>query len=466
MAGGAPAGGPGRTRGRHPAVSIVVATHNRSAWLRAAIDSVLAQDYPDLEVLVVDDGSTDETPSVLEEYARRNPPRRFRFMRQENQGQARSLNRGYELARGEILGYLSDDDLLAPGAISRLAGELIADPDAAAAYPGYRVIDGEGRLVDTVRPIEYSSVEAVRLHDTIIGPGALARRAALEASGGWDPSLRWMGDLILWMGVGLAGRVIRVPEPLAFWRMHGGAATAQVDPDHAREHVRVAVRGLELPGLGPQPVAVRAEALRNACIVGSFWAGGADSGLGQRFTSIDLHRPLVSALAAGLRPGAEAGEQEEVAGLWRSICRSLTAIAELRRRLGTGPGGAGPLARSAAAPQGAGSGLERALARLRAVGVLAGPGQPEPGERDARDLRSALVEAAADCGADIDPETTRFLLVDRRSWPITDSEHRELLDLSLRRSIARLRAAAEEYGREAERLRDRIAALPSARERL
>src|SRR5581483_12008223 len=144
MAGGAPAGGPGRTRGRHPAVSIVVATHNRSAWLRAAIDSVLAQDYPELEFLVVDDGSTDETPSVLEEYARRNPPRRFRFMRQENQGQARSLNRGYLLARG---------------AISRLAGELIADPDAAAAYPGYRVIDGEGRLVDTVRPIEYSSVE-------------------------------------------------------------------------------------------------------------------------------------------------------------------------------------------------------------------------------------------------------------------------------------------------------------------
>ena len=113
-------------------------------------------------------------------------------------------------ARGEILGYLSDDDVLLPGAVRRLAAELIEHPDAAAVYPGYREIDAQGRVEDTVRPIEYSPRTALRLHDTVIGPGGLARRRALERAGGWDPELRWMGDLIMWMGVGLAGPVIRV----------------------------------------------------------------------------------------------------------------------------------------------------------------------------------------------------------------------------------------------------------------
>src|SRR5919201_4561147 len=138
--------GPGGRR--YPGVSIVMATRNRPAWLRTAIDSVLRQDYPDLELLVIDDGSTDETPDLLRDYARRNPPERFRFLRQANMGQARSLNRGYELARGEILGYLSDDDLLAPGAVSRLVTEL-EDPEVVAAYPGYWIIDEGGELVDT-----------------------------------------------------------------------------------------------------------------------------------------------------------------------------------------------------------------------------------------------------------------------------------------------------------------------------
>ena len=416
IAGGAPV----------PPVSIVIPTYNRPAWLRGAIDSVLAQDYPDLEVLVMDDGSTDDTPDLLRDYARRNPPERFRFVRQDNQGQAHSLNHGNELARGEILGYLSDDDLLAPGAVKRLVDELVAGPDNVAAYPGYRMIDNEGQIVDTVKPVEYSPVEALRLHDTIIGPGALVRRSALEASGGWDPTLRWMGDLILWMGVGLQGRVVRVPEPLAHWRRHTGAATAQMDPDHAREHLRVVMRGLDLPWLGPQPVAVRAEALRNACLVGSFWAGGAGTPLGQRFLSIDLHKPRTSTVASGLEPdGVVDGRAEEFARLWRQLALSLAERAEPR-------------------PD---AGLESALRRLRGAGAL--PAEDGLTTREVEsDLRTEMVEAAADCGADIDPETARFLLIDRRAWPMPDDEYRELMDLGFRASRERLRSAVERHDRE------------------
>src|SRR6185312_5624338 len=120
--------------GTRPGVSIVLATYNRHEWLRLAMDSVLGQSYPNTELLVMDDGSTDETPDLLEDYARRHPPERFRFSRHENMGQARTLNRGYEMARGEILGYLSDDDLLSRGAVARLIAELGEHPDAVAVY--------------------------------------------------------------------------------------------------------------------------------------------------------------------------------------------------------------------------------------------------------------------------------------------------------------------------------------------
>src|SRR3954471_18301438 len=191
--------------GNQPPVSIVLATYNRRDWLRLAIDSVLDQSYPNLELLVMDDGSTDGTPELLEEYSRGHPPERLRFSKHENMGQARTLNRGYEMARGEILGYLSDDDLLARDAVTRLVAELVANRDAVAAYPGYRMINLHGNIVDTVRPIEYTPVEAFQLHDTVIGPGALVRRGALESTGGWEPDRHWMGDLILLVRGGVGG---------------------------------------------------------------------------------------------------------------------------------------------------------------------------------------------------------------------------------------------------------------------
>jgi glycosyltransferase involved in cell wall biosynthesis len=209
-----------------PPVSFVIATYNRPDWLRLSMDSVLEQDYDDLELLVVDDGSTGETAEVLAEYESRYPRDRFRHARHENMGQARTLNRGYEMTRGELIGYLPDDDLLLPGAVSMLA-EALEDPAIVCAYGGWRIMEPQGGVIDTVRPIEYSPVEAYRRMDTVIAPGGLVRREPLLSTGGWDPGQYYMPDFLLWMKVGLAGPVVRVDAPVASWRRHEGGLSEQ-----------------------------------------------------------------------------------------------------------------------------------------------------------------------------------------------------------------------------------------------
>src|SRR6185436_16378340 len=123
-----------------PLVSIVTPTYNQAEFLAATLDSMLGQDYPNIEYIVLDDGSTDNTPEVLARYNGR-----VNWERQANMGQSRTLNKAWAQARGEYLGYLSSDDLLLPHAISTLVKTLQSQPDAVVAYCDFDLIDGNGR---------------------------------------------------------------------------------------------------------------------------------------------------------------------------------------------------------------------------------------------------------------------------------------------------------------------------------
>lgn len=405
-----------RRRQPAPAVSIVVATHNRARLLKLAVDSALAQRYENLEVLVMDDGSTDQTRDLLADYERRNPPERFRFETHANMGQARTLNRGYELARGELLAYLSDDDLLAPKLVPTLVRALSRQPDAAAAYPGYRLIDPEGSIVDTWMPLRYTRATALSHHDTIIGPGGLARRTALEASGAWDPTYRWMGDLIMWMGVAGTGPVLRVEKTLASWRKHPESATTTIGAERAAEHLRLFEHGLTLDPQTADDPALRAEALRNACIVAAWFAPIREFAPGDPISMIDQDRPLVSAWASGQDPATDRFDlayAERVTSALRQLGELTLQLAEVRD-----------------ADSGPGAGYERAVQRLRAVGGLAGP-DGKRSRLDAEALAPALVAAAVDCAADVPGTRRRYLLPDRAQSAAVAGELRALERLTV-----------------------------------
>jgi hypothetical protein len=430
---------------RSPSVSIVLATYNRRDWLQLAMDSVLEQDYDDLELLVMDDGSTDGTPELLRNYQQRHPPERFRFSRHENMGQGRTLNRGYELARGEVLGYLSDDDLLTPDAVTRLVREL-ADPDVVAAYPGYHVIDDEGRVRDTIRPIEYSPLEAFRLIETVIGPGCLVRRPVLESTGGWDPRLHFMADFILWMRVGLAGRVVRVPEPLASWRRHTASITLQSGAEHGSELLRLVDLGAGVLGLSPEETAIRAEALRNACLQAAF-LGGASAGLmDDAFATIDLTRPATSAFTGGIERNEMPDERvDRVATLWRELALLTRRLAEVRT-LGTGL--RAPLRRLAR--KRTRTGLKAALRRLSRLGLLGGEGKANPPVWDGDALHIELIKAALECEGDTDRAMNRYLVLDRHRQAIPEDEFKELNWLGYRASVNQLGDAIADRRRKLE----------------
>jgi len=307
-------------------VTVVVPVYNRAGkFLSEALDSVVSQDYPNLDVLAVDDGSTDATPDTLADYASRHPER-FRWHRQDdNQGQAAALNRGYEMAEGSLLAYLSSDDLLLEGAISRLAAELRRDPHAVLAYPAYQVIDEAGEVVDTMIPPEYSRVESVRLQDTIVGPGALFRADALRRAGGLRTDLRYLGDKELWLRLNRVGPFVRVPEPLASWRRHGGALTvAEQGREMAEERLRI-LDSLFADEPEPELVAIRDQAYRNSLVLSATVIAPGFNEPGERYFVVDRHAREVSASAG------EQSTEERLAAARDQLAAQRQRIVALER---------------------------------------------------------------------------------------------------------------------------------------
>ncbi len=254
---------------RSPSVTMLIPTFDRAELLGEAIDSLLAQDHPRLEVLVLDDGSTDRTPELLADYARACPDR-FRWTRHENVGQARTLNRGFELAEGELVGFLSSDDVLLPGAVSKLAAAFAAEPEVVVAYSAWEYVDAVGQRLDRVMPVEFSVEHAIASSDPVIGPGALVRREAIARVGGWDPEIRYSADFEFWLRVAAVGPFRRVPEVLARYRWHQGMlGRSGAGFGIAKERVAIVDRFLESGALGGEAKRIEARAYRSAYLVGA-----------------------------------------------------------------------------------------------------------------------------------------------------------------------------------------------------
>ena len=228
-------------------VSIVVPAYNHGRYLAECIDSILGQTYRAIELIVLDDGSTDNTRAVLECYGNR-----IRWKTQVNSGQSATLNRGWAMCTGEFLAYLSADDVLYPDAVARAVAVLQANQSTAVAYPDFDLIDATSRRLRRITAPEFDTHDLYWRLVCHPGPGALFRRSALRAAGPWNPNLRQNPDLDFWMRMALHGDFRRIPAALAAFRVHPESQTYRhADPLRAEEPMVIVEQFLgrgDLPG--------------------------------------------------------------------------------------------------------------------------------------------------------------------------------------------------------------------------
>jgi glycosyltransferase involved in cell wall biosynthesis len=215
-----------------PRVSIGVAVYNGENFLEGTLDSILGQTYTDLEVIISDNGSTDRSAAICEQYAKRD--RRLRYHRnQANVGATRNHNLVFQMARGEYFKWNAHDDPCAPSFISRCVEALDRDPSAVLAYPRARIIDQHGDEIDPGDGYDPTATlgspsvlgrlrEAISSRHRTFPIFGLIRASALRRTPlfeGYSHS-----DRILMTRLALMGRFVQIPEPLLFSRVHPDAS--------------------------------------------------------------------------------------------------------------------------------------------------------------------------------------------------------------------------------------------------
>jgi glycosyltransferase involved in cell wall biosynthesis len=200
-----------------PLVSIVTPSLNQGAFLEEAIVSVLEQDYPNLEYLVVDGGSTDGSVELIRRYAERLAW----WTSEPDGGQAAALNKGFARARGDYLGWLCSDDTLLPGAVSRLVQALETDGGAVLAYGDAVYTDVRSERKDAARSGPWDPAAMVR-HAQVPNqqPATIYTRRGWEAAGPLDEDAWYYLDLQLAIRLAAAGHGVHLNEPLATYRIH------------------------------------------------------------------------------------------------------------------------------------------------------------------------------------------------------------------------------------------------------
>jgi glycosyltransferase involved in cell wall biosynthesis len=208
-----------------PLVSVVVPAFNAAHTIQATLHSISQQTYPALEVIVVDDGSTDGTAAIARRHSVSDP--RFRVVSQPNNGVASARNTGIEASTGDFIAFIDADDLWHPTKTAKqLAALLAGGPDVALVYSPFRLIDADGMVLAS--PHKYG-VNGWVLHrhfyTNIVGNGSalLIRRNVLAEFGGFDPRLRDQGaegceDLLLQLRIAAHYRFGEVTEYLVGYR--------------------------------------------------------------------------------------------------------------------------------------------------------------------------------------------------------------------------------------------------------
>jgi glycosyltransferase involved in cell wall biosynthesis len=214
----------------HPLVSIVTPSYNQVRFLEAALCSVLVQDYPNMEYLVVDGASNDGSVEIIRRYA----DRLAWWVSEKDSGQSEAINKGFHRARGEFVGWLNSDDIYLPGAVSAAIKVFQSHPEVGLVYGDAQAIDADGKPFNLMRARQYTLADLMAFN-IICQPAAFMRRSVLEEAGYLNPAYQLLMDNLLWMCMARKAPIVYTPQTWAAARYH----------DQAKNRTRGAAYGQE-----------------------------------------------------------------------------------------------------------------------------------------------------------------------------------------------------------------------------
>ncbi|MCX7590743.1 MAG: glycosyltransferase family 2 protein [Kiritimatiellae bacterium] len=224
-----------------PAVSVVIPTFNCARFLGEAVESALRQTFEDCEVVVVDDGSTDETPSVLAGFGSR-----IRVIRQKNLGAAAARNTGIRETHGPFLAFLDADDRWKPEKLRRQMEVLEREQDFPIVHTDSSVIDEQGRIITPSANQQRQSHSGMVFEEFFVNPvsvvltsSVVVARKCLDAVGGFDTHFPILQDLHLFLRLAMKYSIFYIPEPLVEYRMRRGSLTRSNVVQNILEHERI-----------------------------------------------------------------------------------------------------------------------------------------------------------------------------------------------------------------------------------
>lgn len=219
-------------------VTVVTPSFNQARFLEATICSVLEQDYPDLEYILIDGGSTDGSLEIIRKYAHRLAW----WVSEPDLGQTDAINKGFARAGGEVLAWLNSDDTYQPGAITEAAAYLQAHPQVGLVYGDANFIDENGQVIGRFpsRQTDYRRLRRGYVH--VCQQASFFRARLWRQVGPLDPSFYFAMDYDLWVRIAAHAPLVYLPRLWANFRLHGDAKTIAADdrcwPEMLRVHRR------------------------------------------------------------------------------------------------------------------------------------------------------------------------------------------------------------------------------------
>lgn len=243
-----------------PLVTVITPTYNQADFLRETIESVLSQDYPNIEYYVINDGSTDHTEEILKEYTGR-----IRWETHKNMGQTATINKGWRNTKGSIITWLNSDDTFLPGGVRKGVEYLLANPGTAIVFGDTLLTEADGTPLYTSPPqppYDYMRF-LVNCNNTISQPSTFIRREVIEKAGELDPKFYYFMDWDLWMRAGLYFRTDHITDVLSTYRLHPESKTVAQALKAAPELEYMYKKFFSRTDLPPAVVAAKSKAMMN-----------------------------------------------------------------------------------------------------------------------------------------------------------------------------------------------------------